>query len=276
MALSLLDPKIYLSEDLQDISVFTVAGGTACVFTVRSPEKTTSNEDSLALLPCAEHTAVLVIADGLGGLRAGELASRHAVESLAAAVMQCCTDQESMREAILNGVEQADEKISAMGLGAGTTVAIVEIREREVRPYHVGDSMTLITGQRGRIKYLTVPHSPVGYAVESGLLDANEAMYHEERHLVSNVVGTPHMHVEIGPKVTLADRDTLLVASDGLYDNLQVEEITAIIRKGPLPKAARSLAAQCRARMQEDQPDRPHKPDDMSFILFRPNPGRAQ
>lgn len=270
MALSLLDPEIYLDQDMQDVAAYTLAGGVACVYTARSPEKSTPNEDSLALLPCAEHTAVLVIADGLGGLRAGELASQHAVESLAASVMQCCTDQDSMREAILNGVERADEKISEMGLGAATTVAIVELRRREVRPYHVGDSMTLITGQRGKIKYLTVPHSPVGYAVEAGLLDASEAMYHEERHLVSNVVGTPHMHVEIGPKVTLADRDTLIVASDGLYDNLQVEEITAIIRKGPLPKAARALAAQCRARMRKDLPDRPHKPDDMSFILFRP------
>jgi PPM family protein phosphatase len=270
MALSLLESKIFLNENMQEIAAFTFAGGTVCVYTARSPEKSTPNEDSLALLPCAEQTGVLVIADGLGGLRAGDLASRQAVESLAATVMLCCTDQDSMREAILNGVEQADEKISAMGLGAATTVAIVEIREREVRPYHVGDSMTLITGQRGKIKYLTVPHSPVGYAVESGLLDANEAMYHEERHLVSNVVGTPHMHVEIGPKVSLAVRDTLLVASDGLYDNLQVDEIAAIIRKGPLPRCAATLAAQCRTRMQDYQPDRPHKPDDMSFILYRP------
>jgi serine/threonine protein phosphatase PrpC len=270
MALSLLEPKIYLDEDLQDIATFAFAGGTVCVYTARSPEKTTPNEDSLALLPCADHTGVLVVADGLGGLRAGDLASRHAVDSLAAAVTQGCAGQDSMREAILNGVEQADEKISAMGLGAATTVAIVEIRGREVRPYHVGDSMTLITGQRGRIKYLTVPHSPVGYAVEAGLLDAEEAMYHEQRHLVSNVVGTPHMHVEIGPKVTLAARDTLLVGSDGLYDNLQVDEIAGIIRKGPLSSAAGALAAQCRTRMQEYQPDRPHKPDDMSFILFRP------
>ena len=270
MALSLLEPKIYLDEDLQDIATFAFAGGTVCVYTARSPEKTTPNEDSLALLPCADHTGVLVVADGLGGLLAGDLASRHAVDSLAAAVTQGCAGQDSMREAILNGVEQADEKISAMGLGAATTVAIVEIRGREVRPYHVGDSMTLITGQRGRIKYLTVPHSPVGYAVEAGLLDAEEAMYHEQRHLVSNVVGTPHMHVEIGPKVTLAARDTLLVGSDGLYDNLQVDEIAGIIRKGPLSSAARTLAAQCRTRMQDYQPDRPHKPDDMSFILFRP------
>ena len=124
MALSLLESKLFLNEDMQDIAAFTFAGGTLCVYTARSPEKTTPNEDSLALLPCAEQTGVLVIADGLGGLRAGDLASRHAVESLALTVMQCCTDQDSMREAILNGVEQADERISAMGLGAATTVAI--------------------------------------------------------------------------------------------------------------------------------------------------------
>jgi serine/threonine protein phosphatase PrpC len=269
MALSLQEPQIYFDEDMRDVASFGFAGGTVSVYTSRSPEKTTPNEDSLALLPCGGHTGVLVIADGLGGLRAGDLASRHAVDSLAAAVTQCCADQDTMREAILNGVEQAGEKIAAMGLGAATTVAIVEIRDREVRPYHVGDSMTLITGQRGKIKYLTVPHSPVGYAVESGLLDAQEAMYHEERHLVSNVVGIPHMHVEIGPKVALGLRDTLLVGSDGLYDNLEVDEITAIIRKGPLLSAARTLAGQCRTRMQEYQPDRPHKPDDMSFILYR-------
>jgi len=55
-----------------------------------------------------------------------------------------------------------------------------------------------------------------------------------------------------------------------LYDNLQVDEIAAIIRKGPLTRAAEALASQCRIRMQDYQPDRPHKPDDMSFILYRP------
>ena len=106
--------------------------------------------------------------------------------------------------------------------------------------------------------------NPVGSRAE---WDARLGTAHQA---LQNVVGTARMHVEIGPKVTLALRDTLLVGSDGLYDNLQVDEIIAIIRKGSLTRAAESLAAQCRNRMQDYQPDRPHKPDDMSFILFRP------
>jgi serine/threonine protein phosphatase PrpC len=156
-----------------------------------------------------------------------------------------------------------------MNLGAATTVAIVEIQDHHVRPYHIGDSMTLITGQRGKLKYQSTAHSPVGYAVEAGLLDADDAIYHADRHLISNAVGMPGMHVEMGPRIALAARDTVLVASDGLFDNLQADEIIATIRRGPLPDAAKALADHCQERMHHPGDDQPHKPDDMSFILYR-------
>ena len=103
-----------------------------------------------------------------------------------------------LRDAILNGFEDANGAVQALGIGAATTLAVVEVKENIVRPYHVGDSMILVVGQRGKIKLQSVPHSPVGYGVESGLLDEKEAMYHEERHLVSNVVGSPDMRIESG------------------------------------------------------------------------------
>jgi len=255
---------------MDDIASFGFACGTVCIFTRRSPGKETPNEDALALAPCGDHAGALIVADGLGGLPAGDTASGQVVNSLVESVKNCQGNPDSMREAILNGVEQANENIVAMNLGAATTVAVVEIQPYEARPYHVGDSMTLITGQRGKIKYLTVPHSPVGYAVEAGLLNADDAMYHDERHLLSNAVGTPHMHVEVGPRITLAARDTLLVASDGLFDNLMMDEIVDTIRKGPLDIAATSLARRCHTRMTQSETGQPHKPDDLSFILYRP------
>ena len=115
--------------------------------------------------------------------------------------------------------------------GAASTLAIVEVQDGTARPYHVGDSAILITGQRGRVKVQTVPHSPVGYAVESGMLDAAEAMHHEERHVVSNVVGSDDMRIEIGSALSLSPRDTILLASDGLSDNLLAEEIIDFARK---------------------------------------------
>ncbi|MHC4422347.1 MAG: PP2C family protein-serine/threonine phosphatase, partial [Planctomycetota bacterium] len=64
-------------------------------------------------------------------------------------------------------------------------------------------------------------------------------------------------------------RDTLVLGSDGLFDNLHLEEITEYVRKGPLARAAESLAAACRRRMCEPRADHPSKPDDLTFLLYR-------
>ena len=146
---------------------------------------------------------------------------------------------------------------------------MAEIQGRTVRPYHVGDSMVLVVGQRGKIKLQTVSHSPVGYAVESGMLDETEAMNHAERHLVSNIIGAADMRIEIGPTIELARFDTLLLASDGLFDNLHVDEIVQRVRKGPLKRVIRTLAEDCRRRMLDAEDDQPSKPDDLTFVAFR-------
>ncbi len=129
--------------------------------------------------------------------------------------------------------------------------------------------MILVVGQRGKLKLQTVPHSPVGYAVEAGLLDEKEAIHHEDRHLVSNIVGSPEMTIEVGRTLKLRPRDTVVLGSDGLFDNLHVEEITEIVRKGPLAAAASALADICRRRMDEPEPGRPSKPDDLTFLVYR-------
>lgn len=262
--------SIYAAVDMTDIVSVDFPGGIVCAFTTRMPGKATPNEDAIALIPCGSHAGVLAVADGLGGQPAGDQASGQVLASLALAMKDHCADADAVRNSILNGVEQADSTIAAMGIGAATTVSIVDIHERDIRSYHVGDSMMLVTGQRGRIKYQTVPHSPVGYAVEAGMLDADAAMHHKERHLVSNAVGIPHMRVEIGPRLTLAARDTLLIGSDGVFDNLQIDEIVELVRKGPLATAAENLRARCQARMAHFEQGQPNKPDDMSFILYRP------
>jgi serine/threonine protein phosphatase PrpC len=94
-------------------------------------------------------------------------------------------------------------------------------------------------------------------------------VHHEERHIVSNVVGASDMSISIGTSLQLATRDTLLLASDGLFDNLYMEEIVEIIRKGSLTNAAEQLVSLCRQRMQHPQPALPSHADDLSFILYR-------
>lgn len=270
MAVTLQKPKLYLGADCDGIETYRVGNGTACVYTHRAPGKTTENEDSLGLIPRSDGTAVLVVADGLGGLPAGDQASSTAVRQLSRRVTAGDDDPPALREAILDAIEQANQMVVAQGVGSGTTFAAVEIDRGAARPYHIGDSEILITGQRGRVKYQTISHSPVGYAVEAGLLEVDDAIYHEERHLVSNIIGSPDMRVEIGPRIALAPRDTLVLASDGLFDNMPADEIVNMVRTGPLAQAAQHLLEVCRSRMQLSSEVRPHKPDDLSFILFRP------
>jgi serine/threonine protein phosphatase PrpC len=246
------------------------AGGQLSYFTQAAPDKTTGNEDALGLIPWGDDGGVLVVCDGLGGLPAGEQASILAIHCLAERIAATPPGNGGLREAILDGIESANRAVIDLGLGAATTLALIELQGRVIRPYHVGDSMILVTGQRGRIKLMTVSHSPIGYAVEAGFLDAEEAMHHEERHLISNMLGTPDMRIEIGTPLELAPRDTLLLASDGLFDNLHADEIVERMRRGPINTGANALRTDCRARMRQEAGDTPSKPDDLSFILYRP------
>ena len=115
----------------------------------------------------------------------------------------------------------------------------------------------------------TIPHSPVGYAVEAGVLDEKGAMFHEDRHLVSNMIGSQEMHIDVGSKLRLQQRDTLVLGSDGLFDNLLLKEIIEIVRKGPLEKVAKTLSTKCVRRMLQENGGTPSKPDDVTFVVFR-------
>ncbi len=261
--------KLYANQDMSEPEVSPIAGGRAAVFSTRCPEKETPNEDAAALIQFDEASGVLAVADGLGGGPAGERAARTAIESLSRAVEDAIGTETLLRAAIIDGFEKANLAVQEIGGGAATTMAVLEVRNGIVRPYHVGDSMILITGGRGKIKLQTIAHSPLGYAVESGIVDERDAMHHEERHVVSNVVGVPAMRLELGPQMELSARDSILLATDGLFDNLHVEEIVERLRKGPLLAATMRLVSDSHARMNREAAGQPSKPDDLTLVAFR-------
>lgn len=257
-------------QDMEQAHPYAFLGGQTQVYSRRAPEKETPNEDACALIPYDAQNGVLVVCDGMGGLPNGQDASRLAIDCLKQAVDDARSQNYTLREAILDGIEKANRQVQDKVPGAGTTCAVIELAGRTVRSYHVGDSLILVTGQRGKVKYQTVAHSPVGYAVEAGVLHHDDAMHHEDRHLISNMIGSPEMRIEIGHPLNLAERDTLVVASDGLSDNLYQDEIVELVRRGPLAKSAQKVADQARARMQQPREGTPSHADDLTFILFRP------
>lgn len=261
--------RLYFEQDLLEDASFELAGGVVAIFTMRCPGKETPNEDAVGIIPTGAESGVIAVADGLGGAPAGKQASFLAIQSLARAVEEAVREEAEIRTGILNGFESANEDVLALAMGAATTLTVVEFDGHLVRHYHVGDSIMLLTGQRGKVKMQSIPHSPVGYAVEAGLLDETDAMHHEERHVISNVIGSAEMHIEVGSAIELAPRDTLLLASDGLSDNLHMPEIVECMRKGPLAEASRRLATMARERMEGGGEGEPSKPDDLTFAIFR-------
>ena len=252
-----------------------VAGGSAVAMTRRDPGKETENEDTVAIIPFGPGAAVLVVADGAGGLPAGKRASLTAVTTLAASLQSSMERTVLLRTAILNGIEAANEAVLALANGSATTMTVITIEGLMALSYQIGDSEGLVVGQRGLIKLQTTAHSPTGFAVEAGFLDQRDALHHHDRHLVSNFLGTSDMRIDMGAGVELRPRDTVLVASDGLTDNVHLDEIIEHIRKGALAASAEALVGLAQSRMAGNNREQPCKPDDLSLILFR-KPERAR
>jgi serine/threonine protein phosphatase PrpC len=252
-----------------------VAGGSAVALSRKDPGKPTENEDTVAVIPYGPGAAVLVVADGAGGLPAGKRASLTAVTTLAASLQTAMDKTMLLRTAILNGIEAANEAVLALANGSATTMTVITIEGLIARSYQIGDSEALVVGQRGLVRLQTTAHSPTGFAVEAGFLDEREALHHEDRHLVSNFIGTSDMRIDVGAGVELRPRDTVLVASDGLTDNVHLDEIVEQVRTGGLAESAAAVVRLAEERMCGTVSGQPSKPDDLSLILFR-KPGRAR
>jgi serine/threonine protein phosphatase PrpC len=253
------------------IHSFASKAGEIAVAVATGPDKTGPIEDSAAVMPIANNGVALMVADGVGGLPTGWKASGLVLQSLQGELSDVDNEDAHVRTAILDGIENANASLLELGTGTATTLVVAEIRDGQIRTFHIGDSAAWICGQRGVIKLQTTPHSPVGFAVEAGLMNEREALGHEELNVISNVVGSSDMRIEIGPRVTLAAKDTLLLASDGLFDNVLKNEIVNIIRTGSVATSMLQLLQLTQRRMAGTNAHQPSKPDDFSAILFRPS-----
>lgn len=223
------------------------------------------NEDAVGVFDWEGKTVVLVVADGLGGLPRGGDASQQMVESL------CHPKIKESVDPVVACLESVNEMLVSGHSGSGTTVSVLTIQHRGIRSYHVGDSATMVIGRRGRIKFQTMPHSPVGIAEVNQELDEKAAMSHPNRHVINNIIGMPDMWIDIGKPIQLAELDTVILASDGLWDNLYRDEVAGLVGNQSLMTAANGIFRMATERMQCKPGSELGKPDDLSFILYRPH-----
>lgn len=210
------------------------------------------NEDSVAV---DAGVGLLVVADGMGGHNAGDLASRMAIEGVVAA-MQGSTGEDDQR--LVAAVRQANDAIYAAAgedyerSGMGTTVVAVWLRPTRLVVAHVGDSR-LYRLRDGVIEALTRDHSQVQDLVDRGILTPAQARASTRRNFLSRALGTdPDVAIDAAAH-TPAAGDVYLLCSDGLTNMVEDEEIVALVRDAAsLGAAAEALVAQANERGGRD------------------------
>jgi serine/threonine protein phosphatase PrpC len=239
--------------------------GEVVYFSTASPTHPEVNQDAAVVIHQGE-LGVLAVSDGAGGTNGAAEASQIVVRTLEES-LRAREPEQNARSVVLDSIEKANERIRSRVPGALATVALLVVEQRTARPISVGDSLCLVVGGRGRIKYRSIAHGPTGFAEEAGLLNEREAQAHDERHLVSNMLGLEGMRVEMGVPRNLAPRDTMVVACDALFDNARSGEIARCLTGGRLLDGVASLTRLVRDRMDSGKP--PSHPDDLTILACR-------
>src|SRR5580700_7041850 len=198
-----------------------------------------------------------VIADGMGGHEGGQEASRLAVETVREVYEQALGDDpqaalvESFDSAHTRIQEYAEQHPAFQGMG--TTCTALVLRGRQLYFAHVGDSR-LYLARGGRILRLTRDHSYVGRLVESGIVRAEDAEKHPQRHILTAALGAGReLAVDSAEQtVDLQEGDELLLCTDGLWSVVNEDELETAV-KGKTP--AECCAALVKLALQRGGPD---------------------
>jgi PPM family protein phosphatase len=201
-----------------------------------------NNEDAL-LVGEGQDETLFVVADGIGGFEAGEVAS-----SLAVDVLKDLPPGESFKAAIgeanrrIVAAGRGDEKLSGMG----TTVVAIRFGGTQVEPVaevaHVGDSRAYLM-RGGDMKPITEDHSLVAELVRSGDLTRDQAAEHPQKNLITRALGADE-EVDVDTAVLSVEAgDRILLCSDGLSDMVSEAGISEILAQSPddPERAARGL-----------------------------------
>jgi PPM family protein phosphatase len=216
-----------------------------------------ANEDSLVIAP-----PFFAVADGMGGAKAGEVASAAAIE-----VFEGEAESSEAAEAQLARiVREANRRIHALAVsdeslrGMGTTLTAAKITGDRVSLAHVGDSRAYLL-RNGELEQLTRDHSLVAELERSGQITPEAAENHPQRSIITRALG-PEPDVEVDT-YTIAGRDgdLFMICSDGLTSMISDEEVSSILRSA----AGLEDAAEALVRAANQSGGR----DNITVVLFR-------
>jgi PPM family protein phosphatase len=234
-------------------------------------------EDSYGVIPRAEfeggpNDLFIVVADGMGGHAAGEVASSLAVNTFAETFLASCTRCDPGR--LWDCLEESNRRISreldARGdavQGMGTTLLAVLLRGHSVRWISVGDSPLYLIrdGFLQRLNRLHSKATELAEKVRDGLISAEEARSDPSRHtLLSALIGEAIFDVDDPPAVALQPGDLLIAATDGI-ETLTHEEISAVASSYAKNEAAALADGLLQAVLSKNNP----RQDNTTVVVVR-------
>ncbi|HET8813829.1 MAG TPA: Stp1/IreP family PP2C-type Ser/Thr phosphatase [Solirubrobacterales bacterium] len=217
-----------------------------------------ANEDSLFT-----SSPLFVVADGMGGAQAGEVASKSAAESFAGGLPKAPPEralEETIEGANRTIHELARKDPSLAGMGTTVTAAIVDLESEEVAIGHVGDSRAY-RFRNGRFEQLTRDHSLVEEMRRKGQLTDAQAEDHPQRSIITRALG-PEPEVQVDLQTVPAQHgDVFLICSDGLTTMLDDEKIAQVL--------TRATSLQAALRTLVDEANRAGGRDNITVVAFR-------
>jgi serine/threonine protein phosphatase PrpC len=217
-----------------------------------------ANEDSLFTRP-----PLFVVADGMGGAQAGEVASKTAAESFDRELPQAPPERllrETIEAANRTIHQRARNDPDLAGMGTTITAAIVDPEAEEVAIGHVGDSRAYRL-RGGKLERLTRDHSLVEEMRRKGQLTDAQAADHPQRSIITRALG-PEPEVEVDLQTVPAQAgDVFLICSDGLTTMLGDEQIAQLL--------ARATSMQSAVRALIDEANRAGGRDNITVVAFR-------
>lgn len=187
---------------------------------------------------------IYVIADGMGGHNAGEVASKIAVETVIAYIKS--KGEIHMEDDLLGAIILANDKIYKLSRtnkkfgGMGTTITACLVKDGKMIVANVGDSGCYTLGNSGIIK-ITKDHSLVQQLVDEGSITEEEAAIHPNKNIITRAIGT-NISVEVDIfKVNLHEVKKVILCTDGLSNGVSVNEMYDIIIKNDNENSCRQL-----------------------------------
>lgn len=185
------------------------------------------SEEAIGALP-----NLFIVADGMGGHKAGDFASKCCVESMVQTIRE--DSLKSPVSILEHAIQNANDIVLEQSLnnieyeGMGTTVVAATIVERVLHVGNIGDSRLYVV--RDKIEQITEDHSLVETMVRTGELMPEDAKFHPNKNIITRALGTNKDVKADFFEVNLEEEDTILLCSDGLSNMVDDKEIERVIK----------------------------------------------